>query len=94
MVSARTNAVEGVRRVSTNTYCKSGACLLWVKSGNAHNEPMMSAFHPITTKQRTQFYVGFVPIGDIEESARGVSLPPSWHSRAGGGVVHSPRYLL
>jgi hypothetical protein len=33
----------------------------WVKSGNAHNEPMMSAFHPITTEQRTQFYVRFVP---------------------------------
>jgi hypothetical protein len=32
-----------------------------VKSGNAHNEPMMSAFHPMATKQRTQFYVGFVP---------------------------------
>ena len=25
-------------------------CPLWVKSGNAHNEPMMSAFHPISTK--------------------------------------------
>ena len=25
----------------------------------------MSAFHPIATEQRTQFYVGFVPIGDI-----------------------------
>ena len=24
-----------------------GRCPLWVKSGNAHNEPMMSAFHPI-----------------------------------------------
>jgi hypothetical protein len=23
---------------------------LWVKSGNAHNEPMMSVFHPIATK--------------------------------------------
>jgi hypothetical protein len=32
-----------------------------VKSGNAHNEPMMSAFHPIANEQRTQFYVGFVP---------------------------------
>jgi hypothetical protein len=35
-----------------------------VKSGNAHNEPMMSAFHPIATEQRTRFYVGSVPIGD------------------------------
>ena len=25
----------------------------------------MSAFHPIATQQRTQFYVGFVPGGDI-----------------------------
>jgi hypothetical protein len=43
MVSARTNAVEGVRRVSTNTYCKSGACLLCVKSGKARNEHLLSA---------------------------------------------------
>ena len=40
-----------------------------VKSGNAHNEPMMSAFHPIATQQRTQFYVGFVPTGDISHVA-------------------------
>jgi hypothetical protein len=26
---------------------------------------MMSAFHPKATEQRTQFYVGFVPIADI-----------------------------
>jgi hypothetical protein len=26
---------------------------------------MMSAFHPIATEQRTQFYVGFVPEADI-----------------------------
>src|SRR4029077_11331578 len=38
---------------------------LWVKSGNAHNEPMMSAFHPIATEQRTQFYVGSVPQAHI-----------------------------
>ena len=25
----------------------------WVKSGNAHSEPMKSAFHPIATEQRT-----------------------------------------
>jgi hypothetical protein len=29
------------------------ACPRWVKSGNAHNEPMVSAFHPIATEQRT-----------------------------------------
>jgi hypothetical protein len=43
---------------------------LWVKSGNARNEPMMSAFHPIATKQRTQFYVGLVPTGDILQRAQ------------------------
>ena len=42
----------------------------WVKSGNAHNEPMKSAFHPIATEQRTQFYVGFVPKPDIGRISR------------------------
>jgi hypothetical protein len=28
---------------------------------------MTSAFHPITTEQRTQFYVGSVPTPDIGE---------------------------
>ncbi len=28
----------------------------------------MSAFHPIATKQRTQFYVGFVPKADIAQN--------------------------
>jgi hypothetical protein len=28
-------------------------CPLWVKSGNARNEQMMSAFHPMATEQRT-----------------------------------------
>ncbi len=36
-----------------------------VKSGNAHNEPMKSAFHPIETEQRTQFYVGLVPLEGV-----------------------------
>ena len=31
----------------------------------------MSAFHPIATKQRTQFYVGFVPKTDIHEMIHG-----------------------
>ena len=26
-----------------------------LQEGNAHNEPMMSAFHPIATERRTQF---------------------------------------
>jgi hypothetical protein len=28
---------------------------------------MMSAFHPMATEQRTQFYVGFVPGADIAQ---------------------------
>ena len=40
-------------------------CPLWVKSGNAPNEPMMSAFHPIATEQRTQFYVRSVPLATL-----------------------------
>jgi hypothetical protein len=43
---------------------------LRVKSGNAHNEPMMSAFHPIATEQRTQFYVGLVPLPDSCSAAK------------------------
>ena len=45
-------------------------CPLGVKSGNAHNEPMMSAFRSIATEQRTQFYVGFVPMGDMARCTR------------------------
>jgi hypothetical protein len=45
----------------TFTKAVTAACPFRVKSGNAHNEPMMSAFHPIATEQRTQFYVGLVP---------------------------------
>jgi hypothetical protein len=41
-----------------------------VKSGNAHIEPMMSAFHPKATEQRTQFYVGFVPTADIRIASK------------------------
>jgi hypothetical protein len=40
-------------------------CPSWVKSGNAHNEPMMSAFTPLATFERTFRDVGLVPIGDI-----------------------------
>ena len=36
-----------------------------VRSGNAHNEPMMSAFHPIATEQRTRIYVGSAPGSDM-----------------------------
>jgi hypothetical protein len=43
---------------------RTSKLLLRVISGNAHNEPMMSAFHPIATEQRTQFYVCFLPEGD------------------------------
>jgi hypothetical protein len=44
--------------------------LFWGQSGNVHNEPMMSAFHPKATEQRTQFYVGSVPCVDGSELAR------------------------
>jgi hypothetical protein len=36
----------------------------------ARNEPMMSAFHPIATQQRTQFYVGFVPLAEVGSTGR------------------------
>jgi hypothetical protein len=39
---------------------------LWVKSRKARREQMLSAFHPIATVQREQFYVGLVPFGDID----------------------------
>ena len=38
-------------------YAARRQCPLRVESGNAHNEPMMSAFHPKATEQRTRFYV-------------------------------------
>jgi hypothetical protein len=40
---------------------------LWVKSGKAQTEQMMSAFQPIATEQRTQLYVGFVPQADVRD---------------------------
>jgi hypothetical protein len=40
-------------------------CPLRVKSGKARTEHFMSAFHPIATKQRTQFYVGSVPTAEV-----------------------------
>jgi hypothetical protein len=45
-------------------------CRRWVKSGNAHNEPMMSAFTPLATFERTCRDVGLVPIGDIRRRIR------------------------
>jgi hypothetical protein len=38
----------------------------------------MSAFHPIATKQRPQFYVGLVPVPDIRDqsSQRTFALRP------------------
>ena len=35
----------------------------------------MSAFHPIATEQQTQFYVGFVPIGDMPASFKAICQP-------------------
>ena len=40
-------------------------CPPWVRSGNAHNEPMMSAFTPLATFERTCRDVGVVPTSDI-----------------------------
>jgi len=50
--------------ISSRRVVRAGA-VHSIISGNAHNEPMMSAFHPIATEQRTQFYVGFVPKAEI-----------------------------
>ena len=33
----------------------------------------MSAFHPKATEQRTQFYVGFVPIANIAQNGRALN---------------------
>ena len=45
------------------------ACLLWVKSGNAHNEHMMSAFHPTATEERTSQIVRLVPNSEVAGSS-------------------------
>jgi hypothetical protein len=69
-------------------------CPLWVKSGNAHNEPMMSAFHSIATEQRTRFYVGSVPFADSNDVRKLVlhSITSSARARMLSGIV-SPRAL-
>ena len=38
-----------------------------VISGNGHNEPMMSAFQPIATQQRTSRDVRVVPLAEISD---------------------------
>jgi hypothetical protein len=58
------------------------------KSGNAHNEPMMSAFHLIATEPRTHFYVGFVPLPEV---AWLIQSPRPRASKSGGKVM--PRAL-
>jgi hypothetical protein len=56
------------------------------QKGNAANEPMMSAFHPIANEQRTQFYVGFVPEAEVAQNGIGLSCPkfPARQLRAFG----------
>jgi hypothetical protein len=39
-----------------------------------HREHLLSAFHPIATEQRTQFYVGFVPGAVISSAWRQAEL--------------------
>jgi hypothetical protein len=50
-------------------FCHGRESPVRVKSGKAHNEPMMSAFHPTATKYRTQFYVRSVPNADLAFTA-------------------------
>ena len=44
----------------------------------------MSAFHPVATEQRTQFYVGFVPEADIGALWK-------QYSTVGHPTLHKPR---
>ena len=69
------------------------ACPVWVKSGNAHNEPMMSAFHPKATEQRTQFYVGLVPTDDIagEQCSDGEHVANATSMRRSAGDMSEVR---
>jgi hypothetical protein len=39
-----------VRRRELHTAIQCGACPVMVISGNAHNDPIMSAFDPVATK--------------------------------------------
>ena len=48
----------------------------------------MSAFHPIATEQRTQFYVGFVPKADMQPD---YSITSSARASSVGGTVEAQR---
>jgi hypothetical protein len=79
------------------TIQSGGACPVRVKSGNAHNEPMMSAFQPIATEQRTLFYVGFVPKRDSRIATIGCAYSinsSALVSRIGGTVRPSAFAVL
>jgi hypothetical protein len=58
-------------------------CPLWVKSGKARTEQMLSAFTPLATAARTSWIVSFVPIADMgsqREVSSGVGLNPAINS--------------
>ncbi|MGA8228302.1 MAG: hypothetical protein WCA55_17400 [Xanthobacteraceae bacterium] len=64
---------------------------LWVKSGNAHNEAMMSAFHPTATEHRTRFYVGSVPIAASRAATNNVSIRLSHRRVRGAQAIAAAR---
>ena len=48
---------------------------------------VMSAFHPIANEQRTQFYVGFVPLSDIRPAGSSATGWP-YLSRSGNAIYY------
>src|SRR5258707_14711546 len=50
---------------------------------------MFSAVHPTTDIAKILRHVRFVPLATSQSKARLRQHPTSWHSRAGGGAVHS-----
>src|SRR5258706_7263686 len=50
---------------------------------------MFSAVHPTTDIAKILRHVRFVPLATSQPKARLRQHPTSWHSRAGGGAVHS-----
>ena len=70
-INARTHSGEAVQKApypGTNRPAKllnrtalPQRCLLWVKSGKAHTEQMLSAFTSLATFERTCRDVGLVP---------------------------------
>src|SRR5882757_3322729 len=62
---------------------------LWVKRRNTHREQMFSALPLKADMTLRTPYVRFVPLATSQSKARLRQHPTSWHSRAGGGAVHS-----